>query len=154
MTESNTPSSFELVSQNLKSVLGNQAELAKAELGPAAKNAAIGSGMFGTAGVFALHALWMLLLSAALAVGWLYVSVTGLGPWGSFTLGFLTVAVLSLLIAGLLALIGVRRFKRVKKPEATIAELQKTVAELQAALKKRPGSDRVDLVVISNETVA
>lgn len=137
MTQEPESRDFAEVSANLKAVIDDQVSLAKSELAPAAKHVAVGSGMFGAAGVFALHALWMLLIGGALAVGWLYDSVTKLGPWGSFVLGFLTVAVLSLLIAGLLAMFGSGQFKKVKKPEATIEELNKTIADLRLALSKK-----------------
>ncbi|MCC2594379.1 phage holin family protein [Tessaracoccus sp. OS52] len=113
-------------------------ELAKAELVPAARHAGIGGALFGGVGVFAFHAIWMLIIALALAVGWLLDSVTVLGPWGSLTIGFVVTAVVSLLIAFILLKIGQGQFKRVHAPEATIAEAKATMAALaDAATGKR-----------------
>lgn len=146
------PSNFAAVTESLKQVASSNIELAKAELTPAAKHAAIGGGMFGGAGVFALHALWMLLIAGALAVGLFFARFTALGQWASFVLGFVTVAVLSLIVAGILALLGKGQFAQVKKPEATIAELQATIADLQRALGKTPTAP--ELTVTVDEVVA
>lgn len=124
------------ITASLKEFAARETELAKAELVPSAKNAAIGGGMFGTAGVFALHALWMLLIAGALTVGWAFDTFTALGTWAAFIWGFVTVAVISLAIAAILGLIGRTKFRQVKKPEATIAELQATIQALTGTLKK------------------
>lgn len=102
-------------------------ELAKAELKPTVKHAGIGSGLFAGAGAFAFHALWMLIISMALLIGWAFKSWTDLSTWGSFTLGFIVAAVVSLIIMFILAKAGQMQMKQVKKPTATIAEAQATV---------------------------
>lgn len=105
-------------------------ELAKAELAPAAKHAGVGGAMFGGVGVFAFHALWMIIIGLALTIGWILDSFTALSTWGSFTIGFFACALLSLLIAFILFKIGQSQFKKVKAPEATIAEASATVTAL------------------------
>lgn len=120
--------------QQLKAELAEfmerEKELARAELVPAAKSAGIGSGLFAAAGVFALHALWMVILCLALAVGWFLDSFTALSTWGAFTLGFLLTAVLSVLIAFILIKVGQLHMSRVKAPEATISEAKSTLSAL------------------------
>lgn len=114
----------------LSEFIEREKELARAELVPAAKSAGIGSGLFAAAGVFALHALWMIILCLALAVGWFLDSFTALSTWGAFTVGFLLVAVLSVLIAFILIKVGQLHMGKVKAPEATIAEAKATLSAL------------------------
>lgn len=122
--------------------VARESELAAAELKPAAKAAGIGAGLFAGAAVFAFHAIWMLVILIALAVGLLLYAVTPLGPWGSFTLGFLISMLVSVAAALVLALLGRNRFRRVKKPDATIAEAKATLDAVVAAVTARkPGAD-------------
>ncbi len=114
----------------LSEFIEREKELARAELVPAAKAAGIGSGLFAAAGVFALHALWMVILCLALAVGWFFDTFTAIGTWGAFTLGFLLVAVMSVLIAFILIKVGQLQMGKVKSPEATIAEARTTLSAL------------------------
>jgi len=86
-----------------------------AQAKPKAKSAGILGGSFGAAGVFALKAVSLLVLAAAAAFGSLYSAV--MNPWAATALGLVTVAVILLLLAGILALVG----------RAQIAELTKKV---------------------------
>ena len=128
------------VINNLKTdvpqMLNDNVALAKAELQPAAKHAGAGSGMFGTAGYFAMNALSLLFLTGAFALSLLFNAAVGLGILLSLIIGFAIMAVICLLVAGLLALGGLKQFKQVKKPEATIAEFQATVQTIGAAVKQ------------------
>lgn len=122
-----------------------ESELAAAELKPAAKAAGVGTAMFAGAAVFAFHALWMLVIVVALAVGLLLHSLTPMGPWGSFTLGFLVSVVFSLLVAAVLVTFGLGKFKQVKKPEATIAEAKATLDAVVDAVVAKPADKTVVL---------
>lgn len=117
--------------------VAKEAELASAELKPSAKAAGIGAGFFGGAAIFAFHALWMLVILIALAIGLLLHSVTPIGPWGSFTLGFLASVLISVLIAGILFTLGRGKFSQVKKPEATISEAKATLDAVVDAIASR-----------------
>ena len=134
------------VINNLKTdvpqMLNDNVALAKAELQPAAKHAGVGSGLFGTAGYFAMNALSLLILTGAFALTLLFNAVVGLGVILSLIIGFGLMAIICLAIAGVLALLGTKQFKQVKKPEATIAEFQSTVHALGAAVKQ--GKDAVN----------
>lgn len=123
----------------LSEFIAAESELAAAELKPAAKHAGIGSGMFAGAGTFALHALWMLIIAFALAIGWILDAFTALSTWGAFTIGFIIAAVISLLIAFVLVKIGQAQMKKVKKPEATIAEAKATLQAIVASLGRIKG---------------
>jgi Putative Actinobacterial Holin-X, holin superfamily III len=115
------------ITDDVKLLVRDEVELAKAELIPSAKNAGIGAGMFGAAGYFAICALSVLYFAAAFGL-----VALGLAEW----LAFLIVGGALLVLAGLLALIGVTRIKKIKGPERTIAEAQKTVTDLSAAAKR------------------
>jgi membrane protein implicated in regulation of membrane protease activity len=99
--------------------------LAKAELAVSAKNGAVGGGMFAVAGY--LGFLASILLTIAAAYG---LTEAGLAPW----LAFLIVAVMFLLLAGLLALIGRSRVTKVGPPKRAIESTKQTIAAV------RPGS--------------
>lgn len=115
------------ITDDVKLLVRDEVELAKAELVPSAKKAGIGAGLFGAAGYFALVASILLFITAALG---LYA--LGLSLW----LSFLIVAVALLIIAAVLGLIGYAQVKNVKGPERTIAQAQDTVAEVSAAVKR------------------
>ncbi|PIF01828.1 MAG: hypothetical protein CR979_01860 [Propionibacterium sp.] len=136
----------------VKELATNTVELAKAELTPAAKKATVGGGLFAAAATFALHALWMILIAVALLVGWLYQAYTSLTTWPAFIWGFVTVAIISLLIAAILALIGAKKIEKIKKPEATIAEINTTVNEISALMKKSDGSSDLPWIEPNYET--
>ena len=108
-------------------LVNDQIELAKSELAPAAKNAGIGGGLFGGAGFFGINGVTLLFVAAALGL-----AALGLPYWA----GFLIVAVVLLVIAGILALIGRAELKKIKPPEKTIANGKALVAELQAAVSR------------------
>lgn len=126
--------------------VSKEAELAAAELKPAAKAAGVGAGFFAGAALFAFHALWMLVILVALAVGLLLHSLTPMGPWGSFTLGFLASVIFSVLIAGLLFTLGRGKFAQVKKPEATISEAKATLDAVVDAIAARRAGTEVEAV--------
>lgn len=137
--------SFDQFKTEFAQFVEREKELAKAELVPSAKSAGIGAGMFAGAGVFALHALWMLILCLALGIGWALASNTQLSPWGAFTIGFLISALISLLVALVLFKFGQSKMKQVKSPTATIAEATATFSSLvDAAQGKQPGLELVE----------
>ncbi len=114
------------ISDDVKLLVRDEIQLAKAELVPAAKNAGIGAGLFGAAGYFAICALSVLYFAAAFALAQV------MDTW----LAFLIVGVALLLIAAVLGLVGYVLVKRVKAPEKTIANANATVAEIKAAVQR------------------
>jgi hypothetical protein len=112
-------------SDDLSGIVRAEIALAKAELRVDAKNAALGGGMFGAAGYLGLLATITLVIAAAYGL-----VAAGLAPW----LAFLIVTVVLLLIAGLLALVGRSRVRKLKPPERTIRNAQATIAAV------KPGS--------------
>ncbi len=119
------------ITDDVKLLIHDEVELAKAELMPAAKHGGIGAGLFGAAGYFAICALSVLYFAAAFGL-----VALGVSTW----LAFLLVGVALLLVAGVCAGIGYLQVKKVKAPERTVAQANQTVAELSDAAKRAVAS--------------
>ncbi|MFF9869302.1 MULTISPECIES: phage holin family protein [unclassified Streptomyces] len=105
----------------LSALVHDEIALAKAELRQDVKRGAMGGAVFSIAGVFALFSLPVLSFAAAYGIHNL-----GLGlAWS-----FLIVGSAYLVLAGLLALLAVSKFKKVKPPERSIASAKRTAAVL------------------------
>ncbi|MFJ3922749.1 phage holin family protein [Streptomyces sp. NPDC090022] len=118
----------------MSALVHDEIALAKAEIRQDVKRAGAGGAAIGVAGVLALFSLPVLSFAAAYGIHNL-----GLGlAWS-----FLIVGVAFLLIAALLALLAVSKFKKVKPPEKTIASVKETAA-LVGTVKPhpRPSSDK------------
>ncbi|MEU6757688.1 phage holin family protein [Streptomyces sp. NPDC005409] len=112
----------------MSALVHDEIALAKAELRQDVKRVGIGSASMGAAAALALFSLPALTMAAAYGIHNL-----GLGlAWS-----FLIVGGAFLLIAGLLVLLGVRKFKRVKPPEKSIASVKQTAA-LVGTVKPHP----------------
>ncbi|NHC16160.1 phage holin family protein [Motilibacter deserti] len=112
--------------KDLSALVRSEIELAKIEIKSEAKHAIAGSGMFGAAAYLGLLA--SILLSIAAAYG---LNAAGLHP----ALAFLIVAVVYLLIAGVLALLGKKQVSKVSAPERTIRTTKESVSTLKGAAK-------------------
>jgi Putative Actinobacterial Holin-X, holin superfamily III len=115
------------ITADVKLLVQDQVELAKAELTPAAKQGGTGLGLFGAAGYFGLSATILLYFAAAFGL-----VEAGLSPW----LAFLIVAGALLLIAGILAGIGYLIVRKIKGPDRTIAQANRTAAEVEEAVQR------------------
>ena len=115
------------ISADLSTLLHSEIELAKLELKSSVKNAGVGVGFFGAA--LALLVFSMTFGLIALAEG---IAAMGLYRWLSYLIVFAGV----LIIVGLLVFLGIRKVKRVKAPERTIATSRDTVAYLKANTKR------------------
>lgn len=107
-------------SRELSELVRHEIALARAELADDAKQAGLGAGLFGGAGF--LGAVAFVLLTVAAAYG--LHEGAGWPLW----LSFLVVAVVLLLLAAVMALVGRQRVARVTPPERTIATTRATVA--------------------------
>ena len=116
------PSVGELVrqaSEHVSTLVRGEIELAKAELSGTAKRAGVGGGLLAAAAavlVFSVPFLFVVLAEVLVAIG--------LYRW----LSYLIVWVIFLLVAGMLALIGRRQLKKVRKPERTLETVRETAA--------------------------
>jgi hypothetical protein len=109
-------------SDDLSGIVRAEIALAKAELRVDAKNAAVGGGMFGAAGYLGVLASILIVIAAAYGL-----VAAGLAPW----LAFLIVAVVLLLLAGILALVGRSRIRKLGPPERTIRSAKGTIAAVK-----------------------
>lgn len=111
-------------SRDVSTLISKEIELAKAELKVSVKAGGMGIGMFVGAAVFGHLAI--ILLSATIAY---FIHWAGLGlHWA-----FLIVTGFYLLIAAVLALIGLRKVKQAGPPERAIEQAKET----KVALTKR-----------------
>jgi hypothetical protein len=110
------------VSTHLSSLIHGEIELAKSEVTASVKNAGTGIGMFLGAAVVAVFSLTFGLI--ALAEG---LIALGLWRW----LGYLIVFLLLILIAAVLVFLGIKKVKKVKTPQRTIATTKDTMAYLK-----------------------
>ncbi len=116
-------------SRDLSAIVRAEVALAKAEVKVEAKTAALGGAMFAVAGVVAFLAVILLLIAAAYGL-----VALGLSPW----LAFLIVAVVLLVLAAVLALVGKSRLAKLKAPERTVRTAKETVATLKGATSHTP----------------
>jgi ABC-type multidrug transport system fused ATPase/permease subunit len=106
-------------SRDISSLITNEIRLAKSELQVSIKAGGLGIGLFAAAGFFAMMSLIMLSVAIAYFINW-----NGKGL--SLHWAFLIVFGFYLLLAGVLALLGVRKIKRVRAPEKAIAQANET----------------------------
>jgi len=112
--------------RDISTLISKEIELAKTELKVSVRHGGVGIGLFAGAAFLGLLAVIMLSVSIAYFIHW---NGDGLGlHWA-----FLIVFGLYVLIAGLLAFIGLKQVKRVKAPERAI----KQGKQIPAALKGR-----------------
>lgn len=115
------PSLAELVqtaTRDLSLLVHKEVELAKLEVTAAAKGAAKGAAGLAAGAVFGLAAGIMLMFTLAEA----------LNEFFPRPLAFLLTAVLFLVLAGIAALVGLKRMKTIKKPERTLVTVKDDIA--------------------------
>jgi nitrate/nitrite transporter NarK len=109
--------------REVSELLRYEVALAKAELAEDAKRAGVGAGMFGGAGFLGAIAFVLLCVAAAFGLN----EGAGWPLW----LSFLVVAVVLLVIAGVLALVGRKSVSKVGPPQRTIETSKQTVAAVK-----------------------
>jgi ABC-type multidrug transport system fused ATPase/permease subunit len=102
-------------SRDVSSLIRNEIRLAKSEIQVSVKAGGIGIAMFAAAGFFGVMALIMLSVAIAYFINW-----NGKGL--SLHWAFLIVFGFYLLVAALLALVGIRKVKKVRAPQKAIAQ--------------------------------
>ena len=106
LREHSTGDLVKQLSQQVTTLVRQEVELAKVEMGEKGKKAGVGLGMFGGAGVAGLLALWSLTFCV------IYALDKGMPLWAAA----LIVAVIWGAVAGVLALQGREKVKEVGKP--------------------------------------
>jgi O-antigen ligase len=112
-------------------------ELAKSEVSAQLKQGAVGGGFAALAGFLVLLAIILLSIAAALGLA------TVMPGWAAF----LVVGGAYLLIAVILVLLGVRKFKKVKGPKRASAALTETKEVLAARTRVRAEAKQAGLSV-------
>ena len=106
-------------SRDISTLISKEIQLAKSELKVSVKAGGTGIGLFAVAGFLALLAIIMFSTALAYLIHW---NGSGLDlHWA-----FLIVTGFYLLVAGLLAWIGVRKVKQVRGPQKAIHQAQET----------------------------
>jgi membrane protein len=107
------------LSAQVSTLVRQELELAKVELTEKGRQAGIGAGMFGGAGLFALYGVGALVTCAIIALA------TAVAAW----LAALIVAVVLFAVAGVLALLGKSRARRAVPPvpEQTVETIKEDV---------------------------
>lgn len=115
------------ISDDVKELVRDEVQLAKAELVPAAKAGGIGAGLLAGAAFFGVSAVFILYFCVV------YVLVRlGLPEWASF----LIVGAALLLLAALLGAVGYTMIKKVKAPQRTIKQAKETVDAVKTSAQQ------------------
>jgi uncharacterized membrane protein YqjE len=117
-------------STQMSTLVRAEIELAKTEITQSVKQGAIGGVFFVAAGAIGLFSLFFF---------WLMVGEI-LDIWLPRWLAFVIVFVVMLLMAGACVFLGIKKVKKVKKPERTIASLDQTKQSLTEAVKQHDGA--------------
>ena len=99
--------------EQMSTLIRSEIELAKTEITGEVKKGAVGGGFFAAAGVIALFSSFFLFFFIAeLLAVWL-------ARWAAFLIVFVAM----IAVAGLLAFLGVKKFKKIRSPQATISSV-------------------------------
>ena len=128
MSDTSTSDLVRQLSDQTTHLVRAEVELAKAELAQKGKQAGIGAGLFGGAGVFALYGL------GALVAAIIAILATAMETW----IAALIVAVVLFAIAGVAALLGKNRVQEATPPapERAISSTQKDIENTKARVKE------------------
>jgi uncharacterized membrane protein YqjE len=128
LSDRSVPELLRQLSDQTATLVRQELDLAKVELAEKGKQAGIGAGMFGAAGVVGLYALGALTAAVILALS---LAMSG---W----LAALIVAVVYGAVAGVLALTGKSRVERgvPPTPEQTVQTVKEDVAVAREAVKE------------------
>lgn len=124
------------ITEDVKVLVRGEIELAKAELIPSGKNAGVGAGFFGAAGYLALNAASLIFLALSALIGWLFYSLLNISYLPAFAIGFAIMAVLLLVVAGILAMMGKAKLKKINGPERTVAQGKAAVDDVKGAVER------------------
>jgi uncharacterized membrane protein YqjE len=126
---------------DVSTLVRNEIELAKAELGKSAKKAGIGAGAFGAAGVVLAFSGFFFGIAFAEFLTWL-----GIERW----ISYLIVWFLLVILAALAALFGRGQIRKIEKPERTL----ETLHDLPDVLhREAPGERHRAVPEVSNGRV-
>lgn len=125
------------ITDDFRTIIRGEIELAKAEVVPQVKSVAKGAGMFGVAGYFALVALSMLFTSFALGTAWLLMAQANMEAIPACFAGFGIWGIIFLVITGILALIGKINVTKLKGPQKAIALGESTISAIRTPFEAK-----------------
>jgi hypothetical protein len=105
-------------SRDISTLIRGEIALAKSELKVSVRAGGVGSALLATAAFLGLLAIVLLSIAIAFFVDMIPGIIT--------PVSFLIVVALYLLVAGILAMVGVKKLKKVGPPERAIAQAQKS----------------------------
>lgn len=108
-------------------------DLAAAEIKPAIKAGAMGTGLFGATATAGLSALRYVLLTLALLFSYLFTVLFKFTYPVALIFGFGTMALLNLLVMAFFAILGARQFRKVKGPREAMAQMRESMLTLTNA---------------------
>jgi hypothetical protein len=116
------------MSVDLSRLVRDEIQLAQTEISAKVKQAGVGVGAFGGAGVLALYGIAVLIAAAVLGLALV------LPPW----LAALIVGIVVLAIAGVVALVGKKKVSEAAPvvPERTVASVKEDVAEIKESIQR------------------
>lgn len=123
------------ITADVTTIVKGEIELAKAELIPQAKSIGVGVGMFGAVGFLGFSALSLFSIAVSVAFGAGYASWFALSELVSVALGFTTTALLLLIVAAILGVIGKNKLA-VHGPERTVTVGQESVEAVRTAVER------------------
>jgi hypothetical protein len=139
MERSNTPSLprdeehsigelVKMMSEQASVLIRDELRLAQLEMASKGKQAAVGAGMFGASGLVALYGVGCMIACAIIAISGV------LAAW----LAALIIGAALLATAGLVALLGRRRMRKVAPPlpEQAVADVKADVAEIRERARR------------------
>ncbi|MFJ7063925.1 phage holin family protein [Streptomyces sp. NPDC101115] len=138
----------------MSALVHDEIALAKAEIRQDVKRGAIGSAAGIAAGVVLLFSLPMLSFALAYAINTWTGGHNGNGGW-NMVWCFLLSFTANVLLAALLGLLAYAKFRKVKKPEKSIASAKQTAAIMQNVKPHpRPATVTARVALDKGETVA
>ncbi|MDR2619696.1 MAG: phage holin family protein [Propionibacteriaceae bacterium] len=108
-------------------VLAGVKDLAAAELKPAVKAGAVGTGLFGATATVGLAVLRFALLTFAFLFSYLYTVIFDVSYPAGLIFGFATMTLLALAVTVVFALMGSKQFKKVHGPKAALEQLRESI---------------------------
>lgn len=128
------------IQNDIKALVQNEIALAKAEVIPAAKSGGIGAGLLTGSAYFALCAAALLFIAGSLAI-WRWLDIP-------IALGFVIMAGVLLVVAGLIGAVGLGLLKKLKgaNPKRTIAQAKTSVDAVKGAIKQGNAAAKLPLI--------
>lgn len=129
------------ITDDVRTIVHGELALFKAEAQATGKRVGTGVGMFGAAGYFGLNAVSLLFMAGGFGIGLLFTHFLDWPLLGAAAVGYAGMALLLLLMAGILALLGKSSLNKAKSPEEAINEAKATVTAVKGAVTR--GTEQV-----------